>query len=212
MTDRKTIPPRRKSAIIDWSTVHHRLADAQARVAKSWAPTPAEQKKILKARAKALAQEPLAEQIAGEQIEIVEFLLAYERYGVESSHVREIYPLKELTPVPCTPAFVLGIVNVRGQILSVIDIKKFFDLPEKGLTDLNKVIILQSGEMEFGILADAVFGVRSIPRAEMQTSLPTFTGIRENYFIGMTKERVVILDAAKLLSDRNIIVQDEVEA
>lgn len=50
-----------------------------------------------------------------------------------SEYVREIYPLKEFTPIPCTPPFVLGIINVRGQILSVIDIKKFFDLPEKGL-------------------------------------------------------------------------------
>ncbi len=212
MTGRKTASSRKKSAVVDWDAVHHRLADARAVMDKGWTPAPAEQKKILKARAKAIAQEPPAEETAGEQIEIVEFLLAYERYGIESSHVREIHPLKELTPLPCTPAFVLGIVNIRGQILPVIDIKKFFELPEKGLTDLNKVIIIRSRDMELGILADVILGVRSIPCKEIQSSLPTLTGIREDYLTGVTKERVVILDAAKLLSDRKIIVQEEVEA
>jgi purine-binding chemotaxis protein CheW len=65
-----------------------------------------------------------------EYIEVVEFLLAHEKYGIESKCVREVYPLKELTPVPCTPSFVRSIINVRGKILSVIDIKKFFELPE----------------------------------------------------------------------------------
>jgi purine-binding chemotaxis protein CheW len=125
--------------------------------------------------------------------------------------VREIYPLKEFTPIPCTPPFVLGIVNVRGQILSVIDIKKFFDLPEKGLADLNAVIILHSESMEFGILADVIMGVRNIVASELQTSLPTLTGIREEYLKGITKEQTAILDAEKLLSDKSIVVHELVE-
>src|SRR3990172_4176155 len=154
---------------------------------------------ILKARAKALAREGKDKEAPEESIEVVEFLLAYERYGIESSYVREVYPLKELTPLPCTPPFVLGIINVRGQILSVIDIKKFFDLPEKGLTNLNKAIILHNDNMELGILADIILGVRSIPLEEIQPSLPTLTGIREEYLKGVTRWRVVILDAEKLL-------------
>ena len=141
----------------------------------------------------------------------MEFLLAYEKYGIESSYVREVYSLKELTPLPCTPLFVLGIINVRGQILSVIDIKKFFDLPEKGLADLNKVIILHSDSMEFGILADVMLGVRNVLLSELQPSLPTLTGIRQEYLKGITAERVVILDAEKLLSDKQIIIHEEVE-
>ena len=148
---------------------------------------------------------------AEEFIQVVEFLLACEKYAVASEYVREIYPLKEFTPIPCTPPFVLGIINVRGQILSVIDIKKFFGLPEKGLTDLNKVIILHSESMEFGILADAIIGVRNIVVSELQTSLPTLTGIREEYLKGVAKERTVILDAEKLLSDKSIVVHELVE-
>ena len=159
-----------------------------------------------------LAQEPVREEAAQEALEVVEFLLAYERYGIESSYVHEVYPLKELTPLPGTPPFILGVINVRGQLLSVIDLKKFFDLPERGLTDLNRVILIHNDHMEFGLLADAILGVRAIPLTDLQPSLPTLTGIREEYLRGVTGERVVILDAEKLLSDRKMIVQEEVEA
>jgi purine-binding chemotaxis protein CheW len=144
-------------------------------------------------------------------LEVVEFLLAGERYAVEAGYVREICLLKEFTPLPGTPPFVLGIINVRGQILSVIDIKKFFELPEKGFTDLNKVIVLQTEQMEFGILADAIIGVCSIALNEIQPSLPTLTGIRAEYLRGIMPDRLVVLDAASILADKNIIIHDEVD-
>ena len=200
----------KKKKTMEGSELNSRMEAARLAIEKGWEPDPDEKKKILKARAKALAQESKEKETAEKYIEVVEFLLAYEKYGIESSYVREIYPLKELTPMPCTPPFVLGVINVRGQILSVIDIKKFFDLPEKGLTDLNKVIILQSDRMEFGILADVVLGVRNVLLSELQPSLPTLTGIREEYLKGVTGERVVILDAEKLLSDKKITVHEEV--
>ncbi len=174
-------------------------------------PTPAEKRAILKKRAQVLARAPKSEDKAGECLEVVEFLLAYEQYGIESSYIREVYPLKDLTPLPCTPPFVLGIINVRGQILSVIDLKKFFDLPEKGLTELNRVIIIRAKDMEFGILADAILSIRLIPVREMQPSLPTLTGIRAEYLRGVTSDRLVVLNVAKILSDPGLIVHEEVE-
>jgi purine-binding chemotaxis protein CheW len=111
--------------------------------------------------------------------------------------------------VPCTPAFVLGIINVRGRILSIVDLKKFFDLPEKGLGELNKVIILRSDSMEFGVLADAIVGVRALPLAGLQAAIPTLTGVREEYLKGITKDRVAVLDAGKILADKRIIVDEQ---
>jgi purine-binding chemotaxis protein CheW len=201
---------KKKPASVDWREVQQRMEAARTAVERVWAPSPEETQRILKARAQALAQEPVPAEAAGKRIEVVEFILAHERYAIESHYVREVYPLENLTPLPCTPAFVLGIVNVRGEILSVIDIKKFFDLPEKGLTDLNKVIVLQSGNMLFGILADAIAGVRRIPLADIQPSLPTLTGIRAEYLRGVTPERIVILAAEKLLTDEHIVVQEQV--
>ncbi len=195
---------------VDWNDVRRRIESASAAAERLWAPDPEEARRVLQARARALAREPEKAQ-AADALELVEFLLAHETYAVECRHVREVYPLENLTPLPCTPGFVLGIVNLRGEILSVIDIKKFFDLPEKGLTDLNKVIVLRSDDMLFGILADAIVGVRRVPVSEIQPSLPTLTGIREKYLKGVTRERTVVLDAEKLLADEKIIVQEHVE-
>jgi len=201
---------KKKHAAIDWRAVHQRLDAARAATERAWAPDAEETKRVLKARAQALAREPAQAQ-AADALELVEFVLAHERYGVETSFVREIHPLTDLTPLPCTPAFVLGVVNLRGEIVSVIDIKKFFDLPEKGLTDLNKVIVLQSETMRFGILADAVLGVRRVSVAEIQPSLPTLTGVREAYLRGVTAGRTVILDAEKVLADERIVVREQVD-
>ena len=167
--------------------------------------------KILKNRARELSEELKENGEIGNQIEIIEFVLAYEKYGVESCFVREVYPMKEFTHIPGTPNFVMGIINVRGQIISIIDIKKFFGLPEKGLTDLNRVIIAEYNGMEVGVLADLILGVHNIALGEIQSSLPTLTEIRSKYLKGITRDGIVILDIVKLLSDSKLIVTNEVE-
>ena len=202
---------KKSKAVVDWREVEQRLEAARIAIEHIWAPTAGgETRRILQERAQTLALEAVPAEAAAEWIEVIEFLLSYETYAVASESVREVYPLEDITQLPCTPAFVHGIVNLRGEILSVIDIKKFFDLPEKGLTDLNKVIVLESEGMVFGILADAISGVRRILRADIQPSLPTLSGVREDYLQGVTAERVVILDAKKLLTDEKLIVQEEV--
>ncbi|HEY4491452.1 MAG TPA: chemotaxis protein CheW [Acidobacteriota bacterium] len=196
---------------IDWNEVHRKLDASRAALELHQRSDPESRKTILKTRAKELARKKQPVETAEESIELTEFMMAHEKYAIESSFVREVSPLRELTPVPCTPPFVLGIINVRGQILSVIDIRKFFELPEKGVTDLNKVIIIRDEKMEFGILADQIIGVRSVPVRVIQSSIPTFTGIRAEYLKGVAEGPVIILDTEKLLSDRRIVIDEEVE-
>jgi purine-binding chemotaxis protein CheW len=167
---------------------------------------------VLKARARALAR-PVAEPEAASKslLEILNFRLADENYGLETKYIQEVCPFKDLTPLPCTPSFLLGIVNVRGRIVPVLDLKRFFELPEKGINDLHRIILIRSDDLEFGILADVIVGVRSIDANALQTSLPTLTGIRDDYLLGVTPERLIVLDTKHILSDPRIIVQDEVE-
>ena len=169
-------------------------------------------KEILKARALELARPLKGEQAASQSLEIIEFRLAQERFAVDRAHVREVFPLKDLTPLPCTPPFVLGIISVRGQILPVIDIKKFFDLPEAGITDTHVVVIVHAGDVELGILADVVTGGRSIPLDSLQPTLPTLTGIRARYLKGVTDQHVVVLEVSRILGDPKILVNEEVSA
>ena len=193
---------------IDWSAINRRLEAVNTAIEKGFSPRPEERKRILRARAELLARQTDRDAYAG-TVEVVEFMLANERYGIESSYVREVYPLRDYTPLPCTPSFVLGLLNLRAQIISVIDIKKFFDMPEKGISDPNKVIIVSDGKMIFGILADVILDVRGIAVEDIQSSIPTLTGICEQFLRGVTRERTVILDAAKLLADKYIVVYEE---
>lgn len=165
---------------------------------------------ILRARARTLARAPERE-VSGPTIEVVEFSLAYERYALETACIAEVYPLEDLTPLPCTPAFVLGLVNVRRRIFPVIDLKRFFDLPEQGITDLHRILLVDAQGLKFGIVADAIAGVRQIPLARLQPALPTMNGIRVEYLKGITPDRLVVLDGNAVAADRRILVHEEVE-
>jgi purine-binding chemotaxis protein CheW len=171
-------------------------------------PSVLNQAAILKMRARALAQEPKKAAATGTFLEIIEFCLASETYGIEAMFVREIHPLKDFTPLPGVPSFVLGIANIRGQIISVVDLKKFFNLPDKGLGELNKVIILRNNRIEFGIMADSIIGTRSVPLDAIQAPPATVTGIGAEYLRGVTGEHIVVLDAGKILDDGKIIVNE----
>ena len=206
--DKVTTPPE-QGAKINWNEILQRVEKARESLERGEAPSPREKGAILKARARVLAREAEEAGAAREFLDIIEFSLAAETYGIESAFVREVYPLKDFTSLPGTPHFVLGIVNVRGQILSVIDLKKFFNLPGKGLGQLNKVIIIRNDRMEFGILADAVLDARPVPLETIQSAPPTVTGIGAEYLKGVTGGRMIILDAEKILGDEKIIVSEE---
>ena len=154
-------------------------------------------REILKARARVLARRPAQQLEGGTTLDIVEFRLAKERYAIEHAMVREVHPLNELSPVPCTLGFIRGIINVRGQILSVIDIKKFFDLPDTGITDMHVAIIVQAGDVEFGILADEVSSVRSIlAGCHARLAADVDGHSRPSHLKGVIDEQVAILDVA----------------
>lgn len=171
-----------------------------------------ETQRTLKARALALAQAPLP---AGEEgqgiLQVIEFLLSKERFAVESGLVREVAVLENLAPLPCTPAFVLGVVNLRGEILPVIDLRRFFDMPEQGLADLDRIIVLQSKTTTFGIRADAIVGLRRVPAAAIHAPPPTLTGMHRDYLTGVAPGPLAILDAVRLMHDPRIVVEEHVD-
>lgn len=196
---------------MDWEEIHRRLdvisAAAESRDANR-------EKQILRDRARALAREEKSDadrERDAAAVEAVVFTLAPETYCIEAEFIGEIFDLKHITPVPCTPPFIAGVVNLRGSILPVLDIKKFFELPERGITDTHKVITLRGAGMTIGLLADTLLGARTIRLEEVQPSLPTLTGMRADYFRGVTRDGAIVLDVAQILSDSRIIVDETVE-
>lgn len=192
--------------------MHHRREQSMPAAVNTLQSDPAVRQQILKERARQLAREVAPAKAPSESLEVVVFRLAHETYAIESQHISQIYLMREFVPVPSTPEFVLGLMNVRGQILCVIDIRKFFDLPTRGITDLNQVIVVCTQRLELGILADVIIGVRQISLNDLTPSLPTLSGIRAEYLRGVTREPIAVLDAARLLSDPRIIVDQVFES
>lgn len=164
---------------------------------------------ILQRRAEQLAVPPPMPE-PSERIEVLLFQLAYEQYAIETKWVEEVIPLREITPLPLVPKHTLGLINVRGSITSVLDIRRFFDLPGEPMSDLNRVVLLQKPGMSFGILADRIHGLAFIPEKEIIRETSAVGDRRKDYILGLTADRIIIIDGEALLGDKSIIVKDEI--
>lgn len=173
---------------------------------ESYTHNAASAEKILRARARKLAQTLPDATPHADLLRVVEFRIAHEIYALALKRIRIIHPLKDLTFIPGVPDFIRGVINLRGEIISVIDLRVFFDLPDQGVTGLSHVIILTTNDMEFGILADEILGIEEIFKSDLQRTLPTLTGIRADYLKGVTANGMVVLDDDKLLSDEKMII------
>lgn len=208
MTKEKSTIKDDEKRTLDWDAVHQRLKANNELFESGWAPDAETTRQILKERACKLAKEPRSADKKKDDIIVVEFLLANEKYAFELSFIREIYPIKNLTHIPCTPNFVVGIINVRGQMISVIDLKPLFELDIHKQNHAHKAILLHHDTMDFGILADEIIGTQQINISEIQESLPTLNGVREAYLKGITTSGIAVLDAQRLLSDDRILVHE----
>jgi purine-binding chemotaxis protein CheW len=196
------LPPRDGTpcAPTDWAALHRRLEAARAALERARAPDRDAAERVLKARARALAS-PVASEPTQDSIEVLEFRIGGETWAIEPRHVREVLPLETLVPLPGVATLVRGIATVRGEILSVIDLRRLFGLPERGLGELDYAVVLHSPSMSFAILADAIVGLRQLPISALQASLPTLDGVRAEYLLGISRERTVVLDGDRLLVD-----------
>jgi purine-binding chemotaxis protein CheW len=169
-----------------------------------------EKNAILKQRAEALAVPREKAQTESQSIQVLVFTLGPERFGVRSETVREVCPMRQVTRVPCVPSFVIGIINIRGKIFSILDIRRLLNLPEARSQNQEKVIIIGFEDIELGILADDVCGVQQIAVSDIQQDVPIISGLNEKYLFGITADRLTILNVAIFLSDQSIIVDETV--
>lgn len=167
-------------------------------------------KQILQERAERLKIQTEKEKEDDAKVAGVEFTLSDEHYIINNNFVVEIIPLKEFTPLPCTRPFITGIINIRGRIISLIDIKYFLNLPGKNITNLNKVIVVSQNEIEVGILADEVIGQKQITVEKLQKSIPGSDDNNRNFIRGITENQLIYLNMEKLLSNDEIIINDEI--
>lgn len=165
-------------------------------------------KVILKERRKQIEQ-PYEEVWKGGTVDILRFRLMYREYAFVMKYIREVLIYDKLTPVPGTPDYIPGIFALRGEIISLVDLRKFFSLQCSGLTDLNLVIILTDGEITFGILADYITDIGTIPLHRLKAPDDDSTGISSKYIKGIVDNSLIVLDAEALLLDPDMIVDEK---
>lgn len=162
---------------------------------------------LLKERAKQLAKKRSLVEDEGVSIEILEFLLSGEHYAIPMQYVKEVTLLRHLTTLPGTPEFILGIISIRGIIFSVTDLRVFFELPRKGLSDYNKIILLATKDMEFAILADQVIGASRKQVSQLSDVPDIVRGAGREFLSGVFPGPVILINAGLLLTDNRLIIQ-----
>ncbi len=167
-------------------------------------------KEVLEGRAASLASTEDEARDESTTSQYVTFRLEQERYALEVCLVEEIQPVKKMTSIPCTPGFILGAVNIRGRILPVVDIKSFFGLSPSELKPSSKIMVVATGEIHVGVLADQVEEVLDIALDDIKAQIETLSGSSEEFIVGITEEAVIILNLAGLAQDKRMIIHEDV--
>jgi purine-binding chemotaxis protein CheW len=135
--------------------------------------------------------------------QLVVFMLAKEHYGVRIAAVESIIKLQPITAVPCSPAFVEGVTNLRGRVLPVIDLRKRFNLPAEESTKDTRIVVVEMSGTLVGMIVDAVSEVLRVPAESVEPPSPIMTTVDSAFITGIAKvgERLIILlDLEKVLS------------
>ena len=161
---------------------------------------------VLEERAAALARSSDDDETSGEMISIVVLVVGDERYGVDVQDVQEIEPLDKLTPIPGTPAFWAGVVNLRGSMYPVLDIERYLSLPATAAEN-PKVALVSRGGLSVGLLVDEVAEIRKVRSSEIGP--PVADGSSKAEVVrGVTPDMLSVLDLEALLADPALGVED----
>lgn len=192
---------------IDWTGLRLRMDVAAMEMEDALNPPKDKARKIMEARAKALAR-PASASDTVDGLDAVAFSLSRESYAIESRFVREVVAVTDITPLPGAPAHVMGVVNLRGNVLAVMDLRRFFNLADQGVTDLARVIVLGDARAEFGIVVDSAAGQISLPHANIKAATD-IAGMRSAFITGVTTDARMILDGAGLLADERFTINHQ---
>ena len=138
-----------------------------------------------------------------EVLQLVTFRLGNEEFSLDILKVQEIIRHMDLTRVPKTPEFVDGVINLRGRVIPVLDLRKRFGLPKDGNTNETRIIVVDVDNRTVGLKVDAVSEVLRLPADTVEPPPAIITGVESEYIKGVGKldgRLLILLDVAKILS------------
>ncbi|EAP94072.1 MULTISPECIES: chemotaxis protein CheW [Vibrio] len=139
-----------------------------------------------------------------EVLQWVTFQLEEETYGINVMQVREVLRYSEIAPVPGAPDYVLGIINLRGNVVTVIDTRSRFGLMQGEITDNTRIIVIESERQVIGILVDSVAEVVYLRSSEIDTTPSVGTDESAKFIQGVSNrdgKLLILVDLNKLLSE-----------
>lgn len=137
-------------------------------------------------------------------LQYVTFQLENETYGLNVMQIQEVLRYTEIAPVPGAPDYVLGIINLRGNVVTVIDTRRRFGLAEAEITDASRVVVMESGDQVMGILVDSVAEVVYLKASEIETAPNVGNEESARFIQGVCNkdgELVILVDFDKMLTD-----------
>ena len=138
------------------------------------------------------------------EIQLVTFRLKDETYGINVMQVQEVLRVAEIAPVPGAPHYVLGIINLRGNVVTVIDTRVRFGLPSAEIDDLSRIIVIESEAQVVGILVDSVAEVVDLHASEIDSAPNVGNEESSRYIQGVASRDnnlLIVVDLNKLLSE-----------
>src|SRR5215469_13935222 len=150
-----------------------------------------------------IKEEHRKQQLSGEVVQVVSFQLGSEEYGVDISQVQEIIRMVEITHVPRAPRFMEGVINLRGQLIPIIDLRTRFGMTKIPPTKSTRIIVTEIGNKRVGIVVDSVSEVLNLPMENVEDAPEMIAGVGTEYIQGVGKmdERLIImLDLTMVIS------------
>lgn len=144
------------------------------------------------------------ETLQQDEQQLVVFDLSSEAYGVDIGAVREIIRLQDITKVPRTPEFVEGVINLRGKVIPVVDLRKRFGLPAEEESKENRIVVVDIGAQDIGVVVDAVTEVLRIATESVEPPASVITTADSEYLLGIAKldsRLIILLDLERVLTE-----------
>ena len=145
---------------------------------------------------------------ASELIQILRFTIENEEYGVELLKVQEVIRLSNITRLPKAPHFVKGVINLRGNVIPIIDLREKFGLNTLNYSTSTRAIIMEIQDQQIGIVVDFVNQVVQIPKDSIQPPPSVVSGLASEYIEGVSNSNeklIIILKISEILSDDEIL-------
>ncbi len=136
----------------------------------------------------------------------LQFKLIKEEYAIDYNLITEVFSLRDITPIPGTPPYIMGVVSRKGRIICIVNLKILFGIKQTNLTEMNKVISIRNGDNEFGIVADSIDGITEIDLS-LLSEPPGNIENKEKFLQGVMPNGLIVINGINLITNKKLCIE-----